>query len=270
MYATSSAWQAAGCRKCYGTFATSTAPLSVPIASTSAAREAGGTELLGRLRTGLRGELEPAARGRTRDGLVIGGRRVIREQALAELVVETQVGLDVLAVDPDRLVITARRAERHGVRVDRVRDRLECEQPGGEPLDRRAEPAQVLEQRVRRGRSVAIDIEAERAEAIGDQVEVIRFIAALARERELDVELRRGRDPQRCELRDVDLVRQCDLEQRLRIRGDLCGQRQAAGTRDAGNAFGPVCVQRGEEVHAGNLQDRRVSARARRCCWLLC
>src|SRR3569623_2754960 len=212
MYAPSSAWQAAGCRKCYGTFATSTAPLSVPIASTSAAREAGGTELLGRLRTGRRGELEHAARGRTRDGLVLGGRRVLREQALAELVVATLVGLDVLAVDPDRLVLTAIRAERHEVLVDRVRDRLECAQPGGEPLDRRAEPAQVLEQRVRRGRRVAIDIAAERAEAIGEQVEVISFIAALERVCELEVALRRGRDPQRRELRDVDLVRQCDLE----------------------------------------------------------
>src|SRR3569833_3728775 len=132
MYATSSAWQAAGCRKCYATLATSAAPLSVPIASTSAAREAGGAELLGRLRTGCRGELEHAGRGRSRQCLVLGGRRELRGQALAERVVAALVGLDVLAVDPHRLVITARRAERHEVLVDRVRDRLECEQPGGE------------------------------------------------------------------------------------------------------------------------------------------
>ena len=182
--------------------------------------------------------------------------RVLREQALAELVMAALVGLDVLAIDPHGLVVAARRAERHEVLVDRVRDRLERDEPAGDPLDGRAQAAQVLEQRVRGGRRVAVDIEAERAQPIGDEVEVVRLVAALARERELDVELRRGRDPERRELGDVDLVRERDLEQRLRIGGDpaVSDSRPApaiAARRSARSASSAT-----RKSMAGNLQYR--------------
>ncbi len=62
------------------------------------------------------------------------------------------------------------------------------------------------------GRREPVDVEAEGAQPLGDELEVPGLVAGLARERDLHVELGRRADPRRRQLADGDLVHERDLQ----------------------------------------------------------
>src|SRR6185295_12577979 len=106
-------------------------------------------------------------------------------------------------------------------------------------------------------RREARDIEAERAEPVGDQLEVPGLVAGLARERQLDVELARARHPRGRQLADVDLVGERDLQQLAgvtrgidrRIDRRRLGQRHLACADDRGQPLGFPRLELFDERH---------------------
>jgi hypothetical protein len=114
-----------------------------------------------------------------------------------------------------------------------------------------------LEQRTVGRRLERGDVEPERGQPIRDELEVAGFVTGLARERELDVDLRRARRPRRGELAHADLVRERDLQQPFRIdrRRAVVGERELAGREDRRETLGLPRLElldEGDRIHAAS------------------
>src|SRR5262249_14058181 len=145
----------------------------------------------------LVGDRQGVARRRRRELLEIGGRGVLDQDVPPQVVVMDLLRLDGIGVEPRRLLVPHRLAEADELGVADLRDRLAGEGAAGDPLDRRAETAQVLvERRVAVGQRIEVgQVLAQLDQPLADQGVVLHLVPALLGEGELGVHLRGGGPP---------------------------------------------------------------------------
>ena len=113
----------------------------------------------------------------------------VGEKLTPELVVVVLVGLDDISIERSRHVVAAARAKSNELVVADDGERLARELSGGDALDGGRQRLEVREHRRARERIEASRLDAELSEALCNEAIVLRLVAGLPCERELDVDV---------------------------------------------------------------------------------
>ena len=156
------------------------------------------------------------------------------QQPSAQLVVIPLVGLDRVAVERRGLAIAHALAELDELPVLHHRDGLAGELPGRHALDGGRQRVEIAEerapapgQRIDRGR-----VDAQLAQALGDQPVVLGLVADLTGQRELDLDVVAGDQPAGGDLGGLDLVLSATFRRLGTLRGPwISGLSVASGSR---------------------------------------